>query len=188
MEIVEERSRIKKEPSVLRTFRISSELDRALTRNAAQKKIGKNALLVSIFNKYLEWHSVVEDFGYLSVPRQMVTSLIEGLDKESVSFVARLVGKEVASSLPVWFGSADLDSLLKYLDTSVRYSGANVQHRVEKLGKLTRIVIYQPFNEKGAAWVRGFNTGLIENALGYPPKIVEHANSIEIIIESKESE
>ena len=59
-----------------------------------------------------------------------------------------------------------------------------MKQRIEKEGNVIRIIAYQPFNEKGAAWARAFNTGLIENVLGYPPKIIEHANSIETIIES----
>jgi hypothetical protein len=148
MEIVEN-TRMKKEPTVLRTFRISSALDRAFTRNATHKKIGKNALVVSVLNKHVEWDSVVEDFGYLSVPPQMVIDLIGSLNKEEISSIAKLISKEVASSLPVWYGSADLDSLLKYMGASIRYSGAHLQQRIEKQGNVTRIVMYQPFSEKG---------------------------------------
>ena len=60
MTTVEEERR--KQPSVLRTIRLSSDLDCALTKEAEKKKIGKNALIVSILNKYVEWDSVVETF------------------------------------------------------------------------------------------------------------------------------
>lgn len=175
-----------KQATVLRTIRLSPTLDGALTKDATIKKIGKNALIVSILNKYVEWDSIVTNFGYLSVPSEMISYLIEGLDKNSISLIAKTVSKIVASTLPFWFGSADLDSVLKYMDTSIKYSGAGLQQRIEKQGKVTRLILYQPFNENGAAWVKAFNSGLIENVLGYPPKIVEHANSIETIIESKD--
>lgn len=176
-----------KQATVLRTIRMSSTLDEALTKDATIKKIGKNALIVSILNKYVEWDSIVSNLGYLSVPSEMISNLIRGLDKNSISSIARTVSKTVASSLPFWFGSADLDSVLKYIVTSVKYTGAGLQQRIEKQGKVTRIIVYQPFDENGAAWAKAFNSGLIENVLGYPPKIVEHANSIETIIESKDA-
>lgn len=177
----------KKQPTVLRTFRLSSTLDDALTKEASRKNVGKNALIVSILNKYVEWDSIVSDFGYLSVPPEMISTLIASLDKETISSVAKLVSKKVASSLPLWYGKADLESVLKYMDTSVKHTGARLPHRIERHDNIIRIISYQPFDEKGAAWSRAFITGLIESALGYPPKIIEHADSVETIIEAKDA-
>ena len=165
---------------------MSLELDNALARDATRKKIGKNALVHSILSKYVEWDSEIADLGYSSVPSEMIGALLRRLDKASIFTIAKEVSKSVASSLLLWFGSADLDSLLRYMEISVKYSGARVQHRIEKEGKTARIIVYQPFDEHGAAWVSGFNTGLVENVLGYPPRIIEHANSIETIIELKD--
>jgi len=176
-----------KHPTVLRTFRMSQGLDCALTREATRKGVGKNALIVSILDKYVEWDSTVADFGYVTVPSEMIGRLIAGLDKEAVYSIAKLVAKSVASSIPLWYGSADLESLLKYMETSVKYTGARLPNRVRKEGNIVRTFVYQTFNENGAAWIRGFNTGLIENILGYPPKIIAHANSIETIIELKDN-
>ena len=176
-----------KHPTVLRTFRLAKSLDEALSKDASRRKIGKNALIVSILNKYVEWDSPVSDFGYMTVPGEMVARMLAGLDKETVYAIARLVSKSVASSIPLWYGSAGLESLLKYMETSVNYTGAHLPNRIYREGDKVRVIVYQPFNENGSAWARGFNTGLVENVLGYPPKIVEHANSIETIIEIKDS-
>ena len=72
------------------------------------------------------------------------------------------------------------------MDISVKYSGARVKQRIEKEGSLVRIITYQPYNEVGEAWARAFNISLVENVLGYPPRIVTHANSIETIIDVKD--
>jgi hypothetical protein len=178
----------KRHPTVLRTFRLSTSLDESLTKKAEHKGIGKNALIASILTKYDEWDSIVEDFGYVTVPFEMIAKFIEGGDEDSIESIARLVAKSVASSLSLWYGSADLESVIKYFDTSIKYSGARVQNRIERQGNVTRIIAYQPFSENGAVWARAFNIGLIESVLGYPPKVIEHANSIEIIIESKNTE
>jgi hypothetical protein len=175
----------KKHVSVLRTFRLSTSLDNALTKDAASKKVGKNALVVSVLNKYVEWDSIVADFGYLYVPGEMLAKLLGSLDKDTISAIAKGVAKKVASSLLVWYGASNLESVLKYMETSVKYSGAHLQQRIATDGKVTRITVYQPFDENGVIWVRAFNSALIENVMGYPPKIVEHSNSIETIIESK---
>jgi hypothetical protein len=148
----------KKHQTVLRTFRLSSALDDALTNKASRKKIGKNSLIVSILNKYIEWDSTVEDFSYLTVPYQMIAKLIDSLDKDTIDSVAKQVSKSAASSIPVWFGSSNLESLLKYMETSIKYTGARVQQRIEKEGNITRIIQYQPFDENGATWARAFNT------------------------------
>jgi hypothetical protein len=176
----------KKHPTVLRTFRLSEKLDDALTKDAVRKKIGKNALVVSILEKYVEWDSAASDFGYLTVPPEMIAGLIGSADKETIYSVARIVSNSVASSLPLWFGSAGLDGMLKYIETSIIYCGAHMPHRIFREGKVVRMILYQPYNENGSAWARGFNTGLVEKVLGYPPKIIEHADSIETIIELKE--
>ena len=186
METTEKEER--RHPTVLRTFRLGTSLDESLSKKAASKSIGKNALIVSILTKYDEWDSIIEDFGYVNVPFEMVARFIEEGDKDSIASIARQVAKSVASSLSLWYGSADLESVIKYLDTSIKYSGARMQNRIERQGKVTRIISYQPLSEKGAVWARAFNTGLIENVLGYPPEIIEHANSIETVIESKDVE
>jgi len=178
----------KKHPTILRTFRLSTSLDDSLTKKAGRKNIGKNALITSILTKYDEWDSAVEELGYVSVPFEIIAKFIESADRESIVSIAKVVSKSVASSLSLWYGSADLESLIKYMDISAKYSGAGVQHRIERHGNLVRIVMYHPFGEKGAIWARAFNTSLIESVLGYPPKIIEHANSIETIIDSKDIE
>lgn len=185
MSTVEERKKNHKQPTVLRTFRLSSSLDEALVKDASRKGIGKNALVNSILEKYVEWDAPTSDFNYLCVPYEMVARLINAVDKETAYSLAKLTAKSVASSLPLWFGAANLETVLKYLETSVKYTGARLANRVFREGNIVRIVVYQPFNEKGSAWTRGFNTGLMENVLGYPPRFIEHANSIEIIIEMK---
>jgi hypothetical protein len=184
VETVEEEK--KRQPSVLRTFRLSSALDEALAKEAEEKKIGKNALVVSILSKHKEWDSIVEKFSYLTVPPEMVVMLVRSLDKDTVTSVAKTVSKKVASSLPLWYGTADLTSLLDYFETSVKYSGARLPQRIEKKGKEVRIISYQPYDENGRAWARAFMSEMIENVLGYPPKIIEHPDSIETIIELKE--
>ncbi len=176
----------KKQPSVLRTFRLSSSLDAALSKDAEKRKIGKNSLVVSILDKYVEWDSLAADFGYLTVPPEMIAMFVSSLDKQAITSIARELSKKVLSSLPLWYGRADLDSLLKYIETSVKYSGARLPQRIEREGNVIRIITYQPFNENGAIWIREFNMSLIESVLGYPPRIVKHENSIETIIELKD--
>jgi hypothetical protein len=181
----EEKPGKKERPSVIRTFRLSSGLDDALTKKAVKKGVGKNALVTSILKKYVEWDSVVEELGYTSVPIDAISSLIQSLDKDSAFSMAKQISKNVASSLPLWFGSSNLDNLLRYVDSAAKYGGVWVQHRTEIKDRTIRIIVYQPFSEIGVAWEKGYLTGLIENALGYPPRIIEHANSLEVIIEAK---
>ena len=176
----------RKNRTVLKTVRLSPDIDKIIARKAASKGIGKNALIVSILNKYVEWDSVVEDLGYTSVPIEAISSLIQSLDKDLAFSMAKRVSKSVASSLPLWFGSSNLNNLLMYFETSAKYGGLWVHHRTEKQGRTIRIIVYQPFSEIGAAWEKGFLTGLVEGVLGYPPKIIQHTNSIETIIEVKE--
>jgi hypothetical protein len=184
MAVVEKAKPLKK--SVLRTFRISTELDSALIRNANKKKMGMNALATSIFNKYVEWDCLTEEFGYFTVPSEMVVKLLQSVRKDKISLIAKQVAKRVASSIPLWYGKADLDSLIRYVSTSVNYTGARLQQRIQKEGSLVRITVYQPYDDVGIAWAKAFNTALVEGVLGYPPKIVTHADSIETIIESPE--
>jgi hypothetical protein len=153
-----------KQATILRTFRLGSSLDAALAKNAARKKIGKNALVVSILSKYVDWDSIVEDFGYLTVPPEMVAYLLGSLDKDKISSIASQIAKKVASSLPLWFGSADFDGVIKYMEHSVKYTGARLPQRIERQGSVVRIITYQPFSENGAAWVRAFNTTLVKRS------------------------
>jgi hypothetical protein len=174
---------VKKHSSVLRTFRLDAELDDALTKRAASKSVGNNSLITSILKKYIEWDSFVEDLGYATIPIEMLARFVGSSDRDTILSLAKSVAKNVASSLPLWYGSADLDSLLKYMEASRKYSGAGVKHRIERRGNTIRIINYQPYNENGATWIKAFNTALVENVLGYPPKVIERGNSVETVIE-----
>ncbi len=172
-------------PTVLRTFRLGAALDDTLSKRAVQKGKGKNALIVAILTKYAQWDSLVEDLGYLTLPSEILGGLLAAADKETVASLAKLAAKNVASSLPLWYGSSNLETLLRYFETSIKYSGAGVQQRVERKGNIVRIIVYQPFNENGAAFAKIFNTTLVQEILGYPPKMIVHADSIETIIETQ---
>ena len=170
---------------VLRTFRLNMALDDVLSKRAAKEGKGMNALVVSVLTKYAEWDSLVEDLGYMTLPMKVLSGFLAGADKDLVSSLAKLDAKNVASFLPLWYGSSNLENLLKYLETGVKYSGAGWQQRIERRDNVVRIIVYQPYGENGAIFVRVFYTTLIEAILGYPPKIVVQANSIETIIETQ---
>jgi hypothetical protein len=183
MEISEKEE--KKPPTILRTFRLSATLDGALSKRAAQERKGMNALIVSVLTKYVEWDSLVKDLGYMTLPSKVVTGFLAGADKELVSSLAKSDAKNVASFLPLWYGSSNLESILKYLETAIKYSGAGWRQRIERRDNVVRLIVYQPRSENGALFLKTFNATLMEEVLGHPPKIIVHADSVETIIETK---
>jgi len=75
----------KRRKTILKTIRISQELDELLQKDAQLQRSTVNALISSIFTKYSEWDRYEEKFGYVSVTRQLFRALLEAAGEEKIA-------------------------------------------------------------------------------------------------------
>ena len=109
--------------TVLRTIRISSELDKIIQKDAKERRLSVNALISTIMTRYTEWDRFNERFGIISLKREAFGQIINMLDGEEIISVAKDIGEEVPKQFILfWFKRLTLENYLAYISLVCRYA------------------------------------------------------------------
>jgi hypothetical protein len=109
--------------TVLRTIRISSELDAIIQRDAKERRLSVNALISMIMIRYAEWDRYNERFGIISLKRDAFAQIINKLEDKAVISLAEDIGQEVPRQFILfWFKKLTLETYLAYLSLVCRYA------------------------------------------------------------------
>jgi hypothetical protein len=110
--------------SVVRSIRIPKELDELIRQSAEDSGVTMNGLISSILSRYSEWDRYVEQFGFVTLPRDGFRTLIEGLQEEKLVEIADAFGPPAARDISlVWFKEVNLETFLRYLSMQSRDGG-----------------------------------------------------------------
>jgi hypothetical protein len=82
--------------TLLRTIRITPELEGLLQRDAKLKRISVNALISSIMTKYAEWDRFRERFEGIVITPRGFSAILESVDDEKVERLARELGSALS--------------------------------------------------------------------------------------------
>src|SRR5438093_13012120 len=97
--------------TVLRTIRLSKELDELLQNDANSKRISVGAMLSNILTKYSEWDRYADKFAIISLRHQTIRAMLEATDDDAVIIKAREIGDKIPREfIMCWFKRTDLDS------------------------------------------------------------------------------
>src|SRR5208337_1632706 len=111
--------------TVLRTVRISEELDGILEKDAKANRTSVNALISSIMAKYAEWDRYTEKFGHISIPTTLFRALLDLTDENALAALAERVGVELTNQITVfWFKKTNLETLLHFMSNASQYGKA----------------------------------------------------------------
>ena len=66
----------KKKKTILRTIRISEDIDAMLENDATEQNISANALISKIMIRYVEWDRVIEKTSHLTVYSPLFKALL----------------------------------------------------------------------------------------------------------------
>jgi hypothetical protein len=103
----------RKKKTVIRSVRISQEVDEILEKDAKSKGVNVGALIGSIFTKYVEWDRYVEKLDHISMSRKFVRSILETVDMEKFMNLAEEQGvRAPKEAVPFWFKKLDIESFL----------------------------------------------------------------------------
>jgi hypothetical protein len=120
-------SRGEKKPkrrSVLRVTRISDEVDGLLQKDAEEKGTSVNALVNSIFTKYVEWDRYAGRFGYVSIGKDLLSSILAATDEEKLVEIGDRLGSDLTKQFILfWFKRVNLETFLAYVSLVCRYGG-----------------------------------------------------------------
>ncbi len=109
--------------SVVRSIRITRELDDLIRQDAKSAGRTVNALISSILTKYAEWDRYADRFGFVTVPRNGFRTLFAAVDGKKLLETGfdRRIAKSWREMSLLWFKRVNLDSYLRYLSIQMRY-------------------------------------------------------------------
>jgi hypothetical protein len=161
-----------KKKTVLRTIRISEDIDVLLERDAQEKNISANSLISKIMVQYVEWDRIVEKIGSISVSHLLFRALINEISDEKLEEVARDFAVKEVKNIAMWsFGKTDFDSLLKALFLIGKYSISAPLSVEVKVDNQYIISLHHDWGTKGVVFFKSFLSNFVRNELGMQPTI-----------------
>ncbi len=167
--------------TLLKTIRITKELDSILQKDAKAKRTNVNALITSILTRYAEWDRYSERFGgSVSLRHDMLRDILEMVDDAAIVEAGREAGSRIQKEfLLFWFKKVDVESYLEYLSLVCRYGGV-AQYELATDGREYIITLVHSMGEKWSLYCKGAVEGGMKATIGIIPKCEVTKNSLVI--------
>lgn len=124
-------------------------MDRLLRKDAEDKRTTVNALINSIFTKYAEWDRYAERFGYVSIGKELLASILLATDEDKLVRIGDDLGSQLTRQFILfWFKKVNLETFLSYVSLVCRYGGI-AKYEMEIEG---REYVVTTIHELGMPW------------------------------------
>ena len=166
----------RKKKTILRTIRLSEDIDDLLEEDAQDQNISANALISKIMTRYVEWDRITERINYVSISNLFFRALINEISDEKIEEIARnLVTKTIKNIAMLETGKSDFDALVKTFLLVSKY-GFNVHTNMPlsadtKVEGQFMITLAHNWGPKGGIFFRNYFDAFIRNELGKQPTI-----------------
>ena|SRR2546425_5481158 len=113
-----------KSKTLIRSIRITREIDDLLQKDAKAKRISINSLIGTIMAKYTEMDRYNERYDTITLKQESFSSIIQVVEDDQLVKVAKEIGSLIPKQfLLFWFKRSDLETYLRYLSLVCRYNG-----------------------------------------------------------------
>lgn len=164
--------------TVLRTVRISEELDRILQKDAKANRTSVNALISSIMEKYAGWDRYTEKFRYISIPTTIFRALLDLADENALATAAERLGLELPKEITsFWFKKFNLETYLQYLSNASEYGNA-LEAEIENEGGNYTISIHHEYGKKWSTALKHYHDKAIRTYLKTIPQFETTENTV----------
>lgn len=85
----------KKSKTVIRSVRITKDLDNLLEKDAKAKRVSLNSLISMIMTKYVEMDRYNERFGTITLRREGFRSILEAIEDDKITTLAKEIGSQI---------------------------------------------------------------------------------------------
>jgi hypothetical protein len=162
----------KRKKTILRTIRLSEEIDTLLERDAQKQNISTNALVGKIMARYVEWDRIIEKLDFVSFPNTFFVALINEVSDEKLQEIASQEAIRQIQNQTIWdFGKTDFDTFLKTILLVGKYGIAS-DISVESWGEGSYVItLHHRWGKKGVVFFRSFFESSIRSELGVQPRI-----------------
>jgi len=159
-----------KKRTVLRTVRLSQDLDDLLRNDAEESGTTVNGLINRIMTKYLEWDRHIEKFKFVSIARETFRSFLDKIDDADVEKIATDMGSKMPVAITFfWFKKLNLETVLKTISNYGKYSGLQTNEITANDGNCI-ITFYHELGAKWSIFLKYFICQFVKTALGITPK------------------
>lgn len=158
-----------KKKTVLRTVRLTRNLDELIQKDAKEKNLSVNGLVNRIVTKYVEWDRYISKFGFISIANETFQDILEQVDDEKIENIAKELGQQMPQAVTLfWFKELSLETFLKTITLYSKYSGL---HRIEiERDEDCVITFHHNLGEKWSVFLRHFISQFVESAVGVVPE------------------
>jgi antitoxin component of RelBE/YafQ-DinJ toxin-antitoxin module len=99
--------------TTVRSIRIDDDVDRVLKEDAESIGISVNSLISMILTKYIEWDRLASRYGFVSMTKEELRSILNSIDRDKLAVAAEELGSEIPKSLMLsWFKEYNLETFL----------------------------------------------------------------------------
>ena len=164
--------------TVLRTVRLSEELDAILEKDAKAKKTSVNGLMAAIMTKYAEWDRFADRFGHICIPATMFRALLDLADENALATLAERLGIELTNELvSFWYKKISLETLLQLISDVSEYGNLG-ELEVENEGRNYTISIYHEYGKKWSRYLEHYADKMIRYYLKVIPQFETTENTL----------
>jgi hypothetical protein len=174
--------------TVMRSVRISRELDDVLRRDAESRGISFSSLVSEIFTKYSEWDRLADKFGAVTLSKGAYRGMWEIIGKEKAASMGKENGSKRATEVAhFWFKRLNTKTFLKLIELFAKYRKIfeyEVESRDEREYTIT---VHHEINEAYSIYLENWFESAIKAFVGVTPRTEASLNSIVITFREPQS-
>jgi hypothetical protein len=173
----------KKSKTVIRSVRITKELDNLLEKDAKAKRVSLNSLISMIMTKYVEMDRYNERFGTITLRREGFRSILEAIEDDKITTLAKEIGSQIPKQfLLFWFKKTNLETYLKYLSLVCKYSGF-AEYEVDTNEDETDYVItlLHDLGEKWSIFLKNWLEQGMKSTIGIVPTVFDVSKNTVVV-------
>jgi len=168
--------------TVLRTIRLSKELDDLLQKDANSKRISVGALISNILTRYSEWDRYAEKFAMITLRQETIKAILEATDEETLIKKAREIGAKIPREfLMFWFKRTDLQAYIRYMELLCNY-GSFARFELNTDGRTYVITLLHDMGQNWSIFLRYVMEEGITSTVGLMPRFEVNKGSLVIKI------
>ena len=165
--------------TVMRSMRISRELDDVLKRDAESRGMSFSSLASEIFTKYAEWDRLANKFGVVTQSRSSFRTMWDNVGREKAVNMGKEGGSRAATEVAqFWFKRLNTRSFFKLIELFGKYT-KSFEYEVESRDEREYVVtVHHDVNEVYSIFLKNWFESAIQIFVGVTPSTKVSLNSI----------
>jgi hypothetical protein len=137
------------------TFRINRKVVERLRKQSEESCISINALVNQVLRHYIEWESFEPRIGMIPFPKAVLGKMLAEMSEEQIAKLASSIGKDTAMDMAIFMrGRIDVLAFISWIETRMRNSGFEVEHRVDNAREIHTVMIKHDLGKNWSLYLK----------------------------------